>query len=97
MIMKILVMWSNQQQSAGLTIACQILGAVIAAAVVYSMFESEMAASATLPAADNVTRAFILETVMTFTLVYVVLATTTSKKFQDSAISRGGNRVYPWI
>ena len=28
---------------AGLTIACQILGAVIAAAVVYSMFGSEMA------------------------------------------------------
>lgn len=50
-------------KEAGLTIACQILGAVIAAAVVYSMFGSEMAASVTLPADDNVTRAFILETV----------------------------------
>ena len=31
------------RKEAGLTIACQILGAVIAAAVVYSMFGSEMA------------------------------------------------------
>jgi MIP family channel proteins len=72
---------------AGLTIACQILGAVIAAAVVYSMFGSEMAASVTLPADDNVTRAFILETVMTFTLVYVVLATTTSKNFKIAPLA----------
>ena len=72
---------------AGLTIACQILGAVIAAAVVFSMFGSEMAASVTLPADDNVTRAFILETVMTFTLVYVVLATTTSKNFKIAPLA----------
>ena len=38
-----------------------------------------MTASVTLPADDNVIRALILETVMTFTLVYVVLTTTTSK------------------
>ena len=31
-----------------LTIACQVLGAVIGAAVVYSMFGSEMAASVVL-------------------------------------------------
>jgi glycerol uptake facilitator-like aquaporin len=74
-------------KEAGLTIACQILGAVIAAAVVYSMFGSEMAASVTLPADDNVTRAFILETVMTFTLVYVVLATTTSKNFKIAPLA----------
>ena len=72
---------------AGLTIACQILGAVITAYVVYSMFGSEMAASVTLPADDNVTRAFILETVMTFTLVYVVLATTTSKNFKIAPLA----------
>ena len=35
-----------------------------------------------LPSDDNVMRDLILETVMTFTLVYVVLATTTSKNFK---------------
>ena len=34
-----------------------------------------MAASVTLPADDNVIRAFILETVMTFTAIYVILTT----------------------
>ena len=34
-----------------------------------------MAASLTLPADDNVSRALILETIMTFTLVYVILTT----------------------
>ncbi len=63
-------------------INAQIIGAVIAAAVVYSIFGSEMSASVTLPSEDNVVRALILETVMTFTLVYVVLATTTSKNFK---------------
>jgi MIP family channel proteins len=60
-------------------IIAQIIGAVIAAAVVYSIFGSEMSASVTLPSEGNVVRALILETVMTFTLVYVVLATTTSR------------------
>ena len=63
-------------------IIAQIIGAVIAAAVVYSIFGSEMSASVTLPSDGNVVRALILETVMTFTLVYVVLATTTSKNFK---------------
>ncbi len=63
-------------------IIAQIIGAVIAAAVVFSIFGSEMSASVTLPSEDNVVRALILETVMTFTLVYVVLATTTSKNFK---------------
>ncbi|MDN5847763.1 MAG: aquaporin [Candidatus Nitrosocosmicus sp.] len=63
-------------------IIAQIIGAVIAAAVVYSIFGSAMSASVTLPSEDNVSRALILETVMTFTLVYVVLATTTSKNFK---------------
>ncbi|VFJ12798.1 MIP/aquaporin family protein [Candidatus Nitrosocosmicus franklandus] len=63
-------------------IIAQIIGAVIAASVVYSIFGSEMSASVTLPAQDNVIRSLILETVMTFTLVYVVLATTTSKNFK---------------
>jgi len=63
-------------------IIAQIIGAVIAAAVVFSIFGSEMSASVTLPSDDHVVRALILETVMTFTLVYVVLATTTSKNFK---------------
>ena len=75
------------RKEAGVTIACQILGAVIGAAVVYSMFGSDMAASVTLPADDNVSGAFILETVMTFTLVYVVLATTTSKNFKIAPLA----------
>lgn len=63
-------------------IIAQIIGAVIGAAVVYSIFGSAMAASVTLPSDNNVIRALILETVMTFTLVYVVLATTTSRNFR---------------
>jgi glycerol uptake facilitator-like aquaporin len=63
-------------------ITAQIIGAVIGAAVVYSIFGSAMAASVTLPSDNNVIRALILETVMTFTLVYVVLATTTSRNFR---------------
>jgi glycerol uptake facilitator-like aquaporin len=46
-----------------------------------------MAASVTLPADGNVTRAFVLETVMTFTLVYVVLAATTSKNFKIAPLA----------
>ena len=63
------------QKKQALFIACQILGAVIGAAVVYSMFGSAMAASLTLPADNNAVRALILETVMTFTAVYVILTT----------------------
>jgi aquaporin Z len=74
-------------KEAALFIACQILGAVIAAAVVYSMFGGDMAASVTLPADGNVIRAVILETVMTFTLVYVVLTTTTSKNFKIAPLA----------
>ena len=72
---------------AALTIACQVLGAVIGAAVVYSMFGSEMAASVSLPKDGNVIRALILETVMAFTLVYVVLATTTSKDYKIAPLA----------
>ena len=46
-----------------------------------------MAASVTLPADDNVIRAFILGTVMTFTLVYVVLTTTTSKNYKIASLA----------
>ncbi len=70
------------RKEAAVYIIAQIIGAVIAAAVVYSIFGSEMSASVTLPSEDNIVRALILETVMTFTLVYVVLATTTSKNFK---------------
>ena len=66
-------------REAVLYIASQILGGVVAAGVVYAIFGSSMAASVTLPGDGNVIRAVILETVMTFTLVYVVLAVTTSK------------------
>jgi MIP family channel proteins len=69
-------------KEAALYIISQIIGAVIGAAVVYSIFGSSMSASVTLPSDGNVVRAFVLEAVMTFTLVYVVLATTTSKNFK---------------
>ena len=69
-------------REAAVYIIAQIIGAVIAASVVYSIFGSDMSASVTLPSEDNIVRALILETVMTFTLVYVVLATTTSKNFK---------------
>ncbi len=56
-------------KEATLYIEYQILRAVVAAAVLYSMFGSDMAASITLPADGNaISRALILETVMTFTL-----------------------------
>lgn len=76
-------------KEAVLYIICQIIGAVIGAAVVYAIFGSSMAASVTLPADGNVTRAFVLETVMTFTLVYVVLAATTSKNIKIAPIIGG--------
>ena len=59
----------------------------VIAAVVYSIFGSEMSASVTLPLNDNVVRALILETVMTFTLVYVVLFTTTSKNLKIAPLA----------
>jgi len=45
----------------------------------FAMFGQSMAAGVTLPSGGNVIRALMLETVMTFTLVYVVLSTTTAK------------------
>ena len=51
------------------------------------MFGSAMSASVTLPSENNVMRAFVLETVMTFTLVYVVLATTTAKNFKIAPLA----------
>jgi glycerol uptake facilitator-like aquaporin len=72
---------------AALTIACQVLGAVIGAAVVYSMFGSEMAASVVLPKDGNAFRALILETVIAFALVYVVLATTRTKDFKIAPLA----------
>ncbi len=53
----------------------QIIGGIIAAAVVFAIFGSSISSSVTLPSDGNVLRAFILETVMTFTLVYIVLTT----------------------
>ena len=72
---------------AALTIACQVLGAVIGAAVVYSMFGSDMAPSVVLPKDGNAIRALILETVIAFGLVYVVLATTRSKDFKIAPLA----------
>jgi MIP family channel proteins len=65
---------------AGLYILSQFVGAIIASAVVFAMFGQSMTAGLTLPSDGNVNRALILETVMTFTLVYAVLATTTAQK-----------------
>ena len=74
-------------KEAALYIICQLIGGVIGAAVVYAMFGSAMSASVTLPSENNVMRAFILETVMTFTLVYVVMATTTTKNFKIAPLA----------
>jgi MIP family channel proteins len=66
-------------KKAGLYIVCQFVGAIIASAVVFATFGQSMAAGVTLPSDGNVIRALMLETVMTFTLVYAVLATTAAK------------------
>lgn len=74
-------------KEAAVYIAAQIIGAVIGAAVVYSIFGQDMSASVTLPLEDNIVRAVILEAVMTFTLVYVVLATTSSRNFKIAPLA----------
>ena len=66
-------------KEAGLYIVSQFVAAIIASAVVFAMFGQSMAAGVTLPSDGNVIGALMLETVMTFTLVYVVLSTTTAK------------------
>lgn len=53
----------------------QLIGGIIAAVVVFAIFGSSISSSVTLPSDGNVLRAFTLELVMTFTLVYVVLTT----------------------
>ena len=53
----------------------QIMGGIMAAAVVFTIFGSAISSSVTLPSDGNVLRAFTLEIVMTFTLVYIVLTT----------------------
>ena len=83
----LLVAKKIQVKEAVFYIICQIIGALLGAAIVYAMFGSAMSASVTLPSEDNVLRAFILETVMTFTLVYVVLATTTAKNFNIAPLA----------
>ena len=71
-----------------LYIVSQTVDAVIGgAAIVYAIFGSSIAASVTLPADGNVIRAFVLETVMTFTLIYVVLAATISKNFKIAPLT----------
>jgi aquaporin Z len=75
----LLVLGRLTPKKAGLYIVSQFVGAIIASAVVFATFGQSMAAGVTLPSDGNVIRALMLETVMTFTLVYVVLATTTTK------------------
>ena len=82
-----LVAGKIKPKEASMYIVCQIIGAIVAAAVVYSIFGQSMGASVTLPAESNVTRAFILEMVMTFTLVYVIMATTTDKNFKIAPLA----------
>jgi MIP family channel proteins len=53
----------------------QIIGGILAALVVFTIFGSAISSSVTLPSDGNILRAFILEIVMTFTLVYIVLTT----------------------
>jgi len=53
----------------------QIIGGILAASVVFAIFGPAISSSVTLPADNNVIRAFLLEIAMTFTLVYIVLTT----------------------
>lgn len=53
----------------------QLIGGILAALVVFTIFGSSISTSVTLPSDGNVLRAFTIELVMTFTLVYVVLTT----------------------
>ena len=46
-----------------------------------------MISSVTIPANGNVQRALILETVMTFTLTYVVLTTTTKRNMKIAPLA----------
>ena len=72
---------------AGLYILSQLAGAIIASVIVFSMFGSSMISSVTIPANGNVQRALILETVMTFTLTYVVLTTTTKRNMKIAPLA----------
>src|SRR6476661_1638829 len=53
----------------------QIIGGILAASVVFAIFGPAISSSVTLPSDGNISRVFILETMMTFTLVYIVLTT----------------------
>jgi aquaporin Z len=74
-------------KEASLYILSQLAGAIIASVVVFSMFGSSMISSVTLPANGNVQRALILEIVMTFTLTYVVLTTTTKRNMKIAPLA----------
>lgn len=62
-----------------LYIISQVVGGIIGAAIVFAIFGSSISDSVTLPSDGNVIRTFILEVVMSFTLVFVVLCTTSVK------------------
>lgn len=83
----LLIVGKLKPKEAGLYILSQLTGAIIASLVVFSMFGSAMVSSVTVPSDGNVTRAFILEIVMTFTLVYVVLTTTTKKNMKTAPLA----------
>lgn len=83
----LLVAGKLKPKEASLYILSQLTGAIIASLVVFSMFGSAMVSSVTVPADGNVTRAFILEIVMTFTLTYVVLTTTTKKNMKIAPLA----------
>ena len=65
----------------------QIIGGILAASVVFAIFGPAISSSVTLPADNNVLRAFLREIAMTFTLVYIVLTTaaTASNKISPLA------------
>jgi len=75
-------------------IVFQIIGGIMAAAVVFTIFGSAISSSVTLPADGNVFRAFTLEIVMTFTLVYIVLTNAATASNKIGPISRTCNRTY---
>lgn len=70
-----------------LYIISQVVGGIIGAAIVFAIFGSSISNSVTLPSDGNVIRTFILELVMSFTLVFVVLCTTSVKNNKISGLA----------
>jgi MIP family channel proteins len=68
-------------------IISQIIGGIIGATIVFAIFGSSISNSVTLPSDGDVIRTLITEVVMSFTLVLVVLCTTSLKNDKIFALA----------